>query len=117
MENSNENKNYTIHIFGYGETQINADYSFKEATEGFKNVTPLVDAIWAKKPADSKLTEKKYHVIHIFNGADIKWQVEGGFEVKGEEVDAKTLALIEKLKVELKEKHDAKVKADLEAKA
>lgn len=117
MENQTENTNFTIHIFGYGETQINADYSFKDVTEGFTNVAPLVDAIWAKKPKDSLLTEKKYHVIHIFNGKDIRWQTENGFSVEGEQVDTKLQGLIEKLKAELKAKHEAKVLANSEAKA
>ena len=112
MADSNENTNYTIHIFGYGETQINADYSFKDATEGFTKVNALVDAIWAKKPADSLLTEKVYHVIHIFNGTDIRWQTENGFSLKDEEVDSKLAKLITDLKTELKAKHDAKVLAD-----
>lgn len=112
MENQTENTNFTIHIFGYGETQINADYSFKDATEGFTKVAPLVDAIWAKKPADSLLVEKEYHVIHIFNGTDIRWQTENGFSLVEEEVDSKLAKLIESLKTELKAKYDAKVLAD-----
>jgi hypothetical protein len=107
-----ENTNYTIHIFGYGETQINSDYSFKDATDSFTNVEPLVDAIWANKPEDSLLTEKKYHLIHIFNGNDIRWQTENGFVLSKEEIDESLLGLIENLKVELKEKYDAKVLAD-----
>lgn len=117
MANSKENRHYTIHIFGYGETQINADYSFKDATDTFTKVAPLVDALWAKKPKDSLLTEKKYHVIHIFNGNDIRWQTENGFDVKSDAIDAKTKSLIEALKVELKEKYDAKVLADAQPKA
>jgi hypothetical protein len=117
MANSNENTNYTIHIFGYGETQINADYSFKDATEGFTKVSALVDAIWAKKPSDSLLTEKTYHVIHIFNGDDIRWQTENGFDLKGDDIDANIKTLIDELKVELKAKHDAKVLADAQPQA
>ena len=107
-----ENDNFTIHIFGYGETQINADYSFKDATESFEKALALVDAVWAKKPADSLLTEKLYHVIHIFNGTDIRWQTENGFSLKDEEIDSELAKLIEDLKTELKAKYDAKVLAD-----
>ena len=106
------NTNYTIHIFGYGETQINSNYSFKDSTESFTNVVPLVDAIWAKKPTDSLLTEKKYHVIHIFNGNDIRWQTQNGFDIKGDTIDTNISTLIENLKTELKNKYDAKVLAD-----
>ena len=115
MENTNTN--YTIHIFGYGETQINSDYSFKDATDSFTNVEPLVDAIWANKPEDSILTEKKYHVIHIFNGNDIRWQNENGFDMKADDIDEGIKTLIDNLKVELKEKYDAKVLADSQTQA
>jgi hypothetical protein len=115
MKNQDNKKNYTIHIFGYGETQINADYSFKDATESFTKVSPLIDAIWAKKPADSLLTEKKYHVIHIFNENDIRWQGQNGFNLKEDDYDANIKTLIDELKVELKAKHDAKVLADAQA--
>lgn len=76
----------------------------------------MVDAIWAKKPEDSLLTEKKYHVIHIFNGNDIRWQTENGFSLEGEQVDSKLAKLITDLKTELKAKHDAKVLADAQPK-
>jgi hypothetical protein len=113
----NKNTNYTIHIFGYGETQINSDYSFKDATNGFTNVVPLVDAIWENKPEDSLLTEKKYHVIHIFNGSDIRWVSENGFSLSKEEIDESLLGLIENLKVEFKEKYDDKILADSQIQA
>lgn len=113
---SQTNTNYTIHIFGYGETQINADYSFKDATDSFTNVTPLLDALFAKKPADNLMVEKEYHIVHIFNGGDIRWQGKNGFNLKKEEIDANLLALIENLKTELKAKYDAKVLADSQAK-
>lgn len=112
-----ENTNYTIHIFGYGETQINSNFSFKDSTESFTNVVPLIDAIWAKKPTDSVLTEKQYHVIHIFNGNEIRWQTKDGFNLKKEEIDSDLLVLIENLKTELKEKHEAKLLADSQTQA
>lgn len=112
-----ENTNYTIHIFGYGETQINSDYSFKDATNSFTNVEPLVDAIWLNKPNDSLLSEKKYHVIHIFNGNDIRWITENGFSLSGEEIDESLLVLIKNLKTELKEKYDSKVLVDSQKQA
>ena len=112
-----ENANYTIQIFGYGETQINADYSFKDDTNSFTSVAPLIDAIWAKKPVKSLLTKKKYAVIHIFNEDDIRWQTENGFDLKNKNIDDNIKALIENLKIELKAKHDAKVLIDSEVQA
>ena len=41
----------TIHIFGYGETQIiKKDVNFKTKTSDLTKVQPLLDAIWAEKP-------------------------------------------------------------------
>lgn len=112
-----EKTNYTIHIFGYGETQINSDFSFKDSTNNFTNVTPLIDAIWAKKPINSFVMEKEYHVIHIFNAKDIRWQNEKGFDLKEKDIDDNIKTLIDNLKIELKEKYDAKVLADAQPKA
>lgn len=106
--NKMENTNFTIHIFGYGETQINSDYSFKDSTDKFVNVAPLVDAIYDKKPVDSLLTEKKYHAINIFNRNSISWQDKNGFSLSSEEVDDTIKSLIDNLSVELKAAHDTK---------
>lgn len=55
-------ENFTIHIFGYGETQINSkEFSVKVASTELKKVKPLVDAIWNKKPSDFE-TEETYHI-------------------------------------------------------
>ena len=78
-------ENFTIHIFGYGETQINSnEFSNKIATTELTKVKPLVDAIWNKKPSDSE-TEEKYHVIHIFGYNDVRFVCKDGFELKDQE--------------------------------
>jgi hypothetical protein len=78
-------ENFTIHIFGYGETQINSkDLSIKVKTTDLTNVQPLVDAIWAKKPEDSNALEK-YHAINIFNYSNIRWMSKDSFNLKDEE--------------------------------
>ena len=105
-------ENFTIHIFGYGETQINTDYSFKDSTDKFTNVSPLVDAIYAKKPIDNLLTEQKYHAINIFNKNDIRWQEKEGFDLKAEQIDDNIKLLIDNLIAELKLAYDAKVLTD-----
>jgi len=74
-------ENFTIHIFGYGETQINStEFSVKVSTKTLKKVTPLVNAIWGKKPADSN-AEEKYHVVNLFGHNDIRWVSNDGFEL------------------------------------
>ena len=94
-------ENFTIHIFGYGETQINSnEFSNKIVTTELTKVKPLVDAIWNKKPLDLE-TEEKYHVIHIFGYNDIRCTSKDGFDLKDQD-DLKPL--IDDLILELKEK-------------
>jgi hypothetical protein len=82
---------FTIHIFGYGETQIiSKDLSVKVKTTELTKVQPLVDAIWAKKPEDSE-AEEKYHVIHCFSYDDVRWVSKNGFALKDEEENLKPL--------------------------
>ena len=92
-------ENFTIHIFGYGETQINSnEFSNKIATTELTKVKPLVDAIRNKKPSDSAM-EEKYHVIHIFGYNDVRFVCKDGFELKDQE-DLKPL--IDNLILEMK---------------
>lgn len=78
-------ENFTIHIFGYGETQINStEFSVKFSTKTLTKVKPLVDAIWDKKPKDSS-AEVKYHVINLFGRKDIRWVSNDGFQLSEEE--------------------------------
>ena len=67
-------ENFTIHIFNYGETQINSkDLSVKVNTSLVSGSTEtLINDIWNLRP-DQTITEKKFHVIHIFNYDDIRW--------------------------------------------
>jgi hypothetical protein len=93
-------KHFTIHIFGYGETQINGDdFSVKVKTDTLKKVQPLIDAIWALKPAESQ-AEKEFHAINIFSYEDFRYMSKGGFADKLTN-DSKVLIddLIEELKV------------------
>ena len=78
-------ENFTIHIFGYGETQINSsEFSVKVKTTELKKVKALIDAIWVKKPEDSN-AEEKYHVINLFGYNDIRWVSKDGFELSEQE--------------------------------
>ena len=75
-------KNFTIHIFGYGETQINgSDFSVKVKTDSLTKVQPLVDAVWALKP-DGSLAEQAFHVVNVFNYNDVRYLSKDGFSVK-----------------------------------
>jgi len=67
-------ENFTIHIFNYGETQINSkDLSVKIKTSLISGTTEtLINNIWNLRP-DQNITEKKFHVIHIFNHNDVRW--------------------------------------------
>lgn len=97
-------KNFnTIHIFGYGETQlISADSNKKVATSALTKVQAVIDNIYSKKPADNN-AGTEYHAINIFNGmfADFmpKTKDEKSFRVKYEDLDAN---LINELVTEIK---------------
>jgi hypothetical protein len=94
-------ENFTIHIFGYGETQINSEeLSVKVSTDTLTTVTPLVEAIFAKKPADNPAVISPVHAINIFGYNDIRWVEKDSFTVKDDE-ELKPLidALIAELQV------------------
>ncbi len=93
-------ENFTIHIFGYGETQINSkDLSVKVATDSLTTVTPLVAGIFAKKPADNPTLITEFHAINLFGYNDVKWQVkDNSFNVKN---NADLKSLIDALIAEL----------------
>lgn len=66
-------ENFTIHIFGYGETQINSkDLSIKVATSSLTKANPLIDGIFALKPEDNNLESNQFHVIHVFGHENIR---------------------------------------------
>jgi len=92
-------EHFTIHIFGYGETQINGDeFSVKVSTDSLTTVKPLVDAVWADKPADVN-SEQDFHVINIFNYNEIRYIANEDFTL---EVNPALKALIDNLITELK---------------
>jgi hypothetical protein len=92
-------KNFTIHIFGYGETQINSqELSTKVSTDTLTTVTPLLSAIFAKKPEDNTTLITEFHAVNLFNYNDVRWLSKDSFDVKDDE-DLKPLidALIAEL--------------------
>lgn len=95
--------NFTIHIFRYGETQINSkELSVKTSTNTLVCVTPLIQAVFTKKPEDNTSIINNYHAINIFSHKEVRWTPKGknikGFSV---EVDEELTLLIDALISEL----------------
>ena len=86
-------KNFnTIHIFGYGETQlISSDSNKKVATSILTKVKAVIDNVYSKKPADNN-AGTDYHAINIFEGMFSDWQPKEpkveGFRTPFAELDA-----------------------------
>jgi hypothetical protein len=97
-------KHFTLHIFGYGETQINGDeFSIKVKTDTLTKVQPLIDAVWSLKPVDSTAVQK-FHAINVFNFNNVGYMTKNGFNVK---TTPALKTLIENLIAELKVVFDA----------
>jgi len=100
-------ENFTIHVFGYGETQINSkDLSVKVATDTLTTVTPLLTGVFAKKPADNPTLVTDFHAVNFFGYNDVRWMSKEGFNVKD---DADLKALIDNLIAELQTAKDNEV--------
>lgn len=93
----------TIHIFGYGETQlISSDSNKKVATLTLTKVQAVIDNVYSKKPADNN-AGTDYHAINIFDNmfADYipKTQGEKSFRVEYKDLDATLInELVEEIK-------------------
>lgn len=98
---ANETKTWnTIHIFGYGETQIiGKDLNKKVPTSVLTSVQPVVDNVYSKKPVDNNASFE-YHAVNIFNDmfADFQPQTGNAFRTKYVDLDA---TLIEALASEI----------------
>lgn len=87
----------TIHVFGFGDTQVIGETNGTVKSAELTKLAALVDHIKTFKPEDVTLTD--YHVIHIFNGMDVRYLGKGtenkndktSFSVKIAEVDATIL--------------------------
>lgn len=72
----------TLHIFGYGETQlIGADFNKKVPSSVLTTLQAVVDNIYSFKPVDNPATTD-YHAINIFNTLFADWQTKEQ-EIKG----------------------------------
>lgn len=66
----------TIHIFGFGDTQlIGKDTNGTVKGETLATQQAFIDHVKTFKPADVVLTD--HHVIHIFNGSDVRYLGKG----------------------------------------
>ena len=92
----------TIHVFGYGETQIigNENNGKIQSTE-LINLTDFVNHVKTFLPATG-VTLTDYHVIHIFEGSDVRYlgvgtedrKEETSFSVKWEELNLSILDVL-----------------------
>lgn len=90
----------TLHIFGYGETQLIGDnVNFKTSTSNLLAAQPVVDDVYSHKPADSDASAS-YHAVNIFNGmfADFQPNSGKGFRVQYPELNQILIdALVEEI--------------------
>lgn len=82
----------TLHIFGYGETQLIGDnFNKKVSTSALTTVQAVVDNVYSFKPEGNTATEE-YHAINIFNDMFADWQTAqqgvDGWRVQYPELDA-----------------------------
>lgn len=92
----------TLHIFGYGETQlIGENLNKKVSTSALTTVQAVVDNVYSFKPEGNTATEE-YHAVNIFNDMFADWQTSQqgveGWRVQYPELDA---TLIEALVAEI----------------
>jgi hypothetical protein len=82
MANTTTTSWSTLHIFGYGETQlIGADFNKKVPSSVLTTLQAVVDNIYSFKPVDNPATTD-YHAINIFNTLFADWQTKEQ-EIKG----------------------------------
>lgn len=97
-------KNFnTIHVFGYGETQlISSDSNKKMPTSVLTKVQAVIDNVYSNKPADNN-AGTEYHAINIFSDMFVdfmpKTKGEKSFRIKYEDLDAKLInELVDEIK-------------------
>jgi hypothetical protein len=68
----------TLHIFGYGETQLIGDkFNKKVKSSQLTTLQAVIDNVWSKKPVDSDASQT-YHAINIFHNMFADWQPNSG---------------------------------------
>lgn len=74
----------TLHIFGYGETQVigkdgDTQVNKKVCTSDLTKVTPVVNDVYSHKPQDNQ-APNEYHAINIFDDMFADYQPNGEFD-------------------------------------
>ena len=94
------NNNFTLHIFWFGNTQLNQKNGKTVKSNTLTTIPALINDIKAKKPQDKNDTD--YHAINIFDGfrADfLSKEKDQSFSVKFADIDADKLSdVIEEIK-------------------
>lgn len=90
----------TLHIFGYGETQLIGDnFNFKTATSNLPAAQPVVDDVYSHKPQGSDASSS-YHAVNIFHDmfADYQPNEGTGFRVQYSDLNSILIdALVEEI--------------------
>jgi len=82
----------TLHIFGYGESQlIGTDFNKKVSSSVLTSLQAVVDNVYSFKPVDNTANEE-YHAINIFYDMFADWQTKDssvkGWRTEYSELDA-----------------------------
>lgn len=80
----------TLHIFGYGETQvIKQDSNKKVSTSSLTKTQAVIDNVYSKKPQDSDASAD-VHAVNIFHNMFADYQPKTGksFRVEFKDLDA-----------------------------
>ena len=82
----------TIHVFGFGDVQVIDDATNKIVkADDLSSLLAFVDHIKALRPQG--VADLSYHVIHVFNGASIRYLADnvgddsGTFSLEWSEID------------------------------
>jgi hypothetical protein len=84
----------TLHIFGYGETQLNGSIGKKVETSSLTKVQAVIDYIYSLKPEDVT-AGNDYHAITIIKGVFARFtpknSEEKSFSVEYKNIDTTTI--------------------------
>ena len=88
----------TLHIFGYGETQlIGTDSNKKVPSTALTTLVAVVNNVYSFKPEDNTANEE-YHAINIFHDMFADWQPKAseakGWRTEYAKLDAEAIAAL-----------------------
>jgi hypothetical protein len=88
----------TLHIFGYGETQlIGTDFNKKVSSAVLTTLTAVVNNVYSLKPEENT-ADAQYHAINIFHDMFADWQPKSpeakGWRTEYAELDAQAIAAL-----------------------